>query len=657
MKVARVCIDSPLPHLDREFEYAVPDELLERVRVGCRVKVPFGHRRQLDAWVIGGADQASFDGALQPVRKVVGTLPVLDPDVWTLVRAVADRQAGIAADVLRLAIPPRHARAERAWCTAHPDVVAELLAAGESAGETPTDTTDTASTDGAPTDTAPVAGTSTDQMPAPEGATQTSASGPRPGRGTMTSHSAAPRPGWPIPRQHRQPHVGCDLISNNRVIGAWATDLVALVADALERDETTIVAVPDFRDVAQAAAVLAERFPGETVARLDAGLDDEPRYRSYLDARGGIARIIVGTRTAVYAPARHLGQIIVVEDGDPSYREPHAPYAHTRDVALVRQRQTDCRLVFLSNAPSVAVERLIEIGYVQPGPPVPHPRVIPASAVWGDDPLLQLARIPQIAYAIARDALRTGPVLVQVARAGYQREVVTEEGTRTLAGAGRTADELGRAFREVPVIVATADQVREQVGPAPALVVATAGAEPRCPSGYRAVLLLDALAIVSREGLTAAEDAIRHWFTAAALARPDGTVVLTGVQGRLADALVQWDARPFAREELAQRAALGFPPAVRFFSITTDRGGTQRALADARLPETVEVVSTELLPAEPGEGGPRMEEVTLLRVPYAVGEATARALKAAVVRATTGPARAQRRLRVHADDVRMLTTA
>lgn len=629
-RIAHVCIDSPLPHLDRDFEYAVPDDLVDRIRVGSRVKVPFGHRRQLDGWVTSLTASASYDGQLQPIRKVVGSVPPLDPAIWSLTRAVADRQAGTAADVLRLALPARHARAERTWMTKHPGVAVRLT------GE-PLQSSDVDSDD----ETEP-------------GAAGERVAEDTPGTAPSTADSVA---SWEHPRVHQQPHVGCDLISNNRVVSAWVTDVVGLVREALARGESTIVAVPDQRDVVQAHGALVERFPDETVARLDGAVDDDTRYRSFLDVLGGVARIVVATRAAAYAPAQHLGQLIVVDDGDPSYLEPHAPYAHLRDVALIRQQQSGCRLVFLSSSRSVAVQRLVDIGYVEPGVPVVHPRVIPAAAIWGDDPMLQLARIPQIAYTIARRALASGPVLVQVARAGYQREVTTDEGTRQLAGAGRTADELGRAFSEVPVIVATAEQPREQVSASPALVVATAGSEPRCPSGYGAVLLLDALSIVSREGLTASEDAMRHWFAAAALARSDATVVLTGVQGRLADALVQWDAAQFAHDELAQRVALGFPPAVRFFSISTAQGGTQEALDDAQLPESVEVIQTQLLPSEPGEGEPTLEEVTLLRVPYSVGAATARALKAAVVRATTGPVRRQRRLRVHADDVRMLQTS
>lgn len=620
MKVASVCIDSPLPHLDRLFEYEVPDELAQQAVVGARVKVPFGfRRRQLDGYIVSLAPTASFEGQLQQLSKVVGRIPPLDAAVWRLARAVADRQAGIVSDVLRLAIPTRHARTETAWVKAHPEIALAL-------SQEPADGQEH-STSGSPQ----------------RDVTSGSESAP------TSDADTARRPA----RIHQRPHVGCDFMANGLVVSAWVTDVVERVRAQLARGRTTIVAVPDFRDVAQLAAALTERFPDETVARLDAGIDDDARYRSFLDSLAGCSRIIVGTRTAIYAPAPDLGEIILVDDGDPSFREPHAPYAHVRDVALIRQQQSGADLTFLAHSRSVALERLVEIGYVQAGPVPPHPHVIPAAAVWGDDPLLSAARIPEIAYAVARQALRSGPVLIQVARAGYQREVETEQGTRTLAGAGRTADELGRAFAEIPVIVATGDQVRDQVGDTPALVIATAGAEPRCRNGYQAVLLLDALSVVSREGLFASEDALRHWFNAAALAAPDGQVVLTGVDGRLARALITWSPEVFSSAELAERASLGFPPAVRFFSIVTDPGGTTRVLEGAQLPPEVQVLSTELEPGAPGEPD---DEVTLLRVPYSAGEAAAKALKAAVVRASTGPAKRQHRLRVYADDLRRFIT-
>ncbi|MGF1664170.1 MAG: hypothetical protein ACFCVG_17185, partial [Kineosporiaceae bacterium] len=116
-----MCVDDAPPHLDRPFTYAVPERLRDAVRPGLRVAVPFGGRDSA-GWVLqvgggtadtGGTARAAA-GRLRAVRRVVSPLPVLDPAVARVARAAADRFGGSLADVLRTAVPPRHARAERA---------------------------------------------------------------------------------------------------------------------------------------------------------------------------------------------------------------------------------------------------------------------------------------------------------------------------------------------------------------------------------------------------------------------------------------------------------------------------------------------------------------------------------------------------------------
>ncbi|WP_407343009.1 hypothetical protein [Pengzhenrongella phosphoraccumulans] len=111
LPVARVCIDLPPAHLDRPFEYLVPAALDDVALPGTRVKVRFG-RQDVDGFLLERVETAEHDGELVPLRKVVSGEVVLTPAVRRLARAVADRYAGTLADVLRLAIPPRHARVE-----------------------------------------------------------------------------------------------------------------------------------------------------------------------------------------------------------------------------------------------------------------------------------------------------------------------------------------------------------------------------------------------------------------------------------------------------------------------------------------------------------------------------------------------------------------
>jgi primosomal protein N' (replication factor Y) len=288
----------------------------------------------------------------------------------------------------------------------------------------------------------------------------------------------------------------------------------------------------------------------------------------------------------------------------------------------------------------------------------------------GRDAGARTARLPTLAWRTAREALAAGaPVLVQVPRRGYVPSLACAR-CRTPArcghcsgplaagggdtvpacrwcgrpaanwscgvcgftrlravvvGAGRTAEELGRAFPGVPVRTSGGAAVLTTVPGGPALVVATPGAEPRAEGGYGAALLLDGWALLSRPDLRAAEEALRRWANAAALVRPGaaGGRVVAGADAGLpvVQALVRWDPAGFADRELAERTELGFPPARRFASLTGTPAAVAELLDAARLPASAEPLG----PVPAGDDAERL----LLRVPRSDGTALAAALHAA----------------------------
>ncbi|MGH8969926.1 MAG: hypothetical protein ACRDV1_08265, partial [Actinomycetes bacterium] len=111
LPVARVAVDVSLPHLDRPFDYLVPPDLAEAAQPGVRVRVRFAGRL-VNGFVLERVERSDHPGHLAVLHKVVSPEPVLTRETAALARAVADRYAGAMADVLRLAVPPRHARAE-----------------------------------------------------------------------------------------------------------------------------------------------------------------------------------------------------------------------------------------------------------------------------------------------------------------------------------------------------------------------------------------------------------------------------------------------------------------------------------------------------------------------------------------------------------------
>ncbi|MEU8158219.1 primosomal protein N' [Micromonospora sp. NPDC048986] len=613
-------MDVGLAHLDRPFDYLVPAELDEVAVPGTRVKVRFAGQF-VDGWLLSRADDSGHTGRLAYLEKVVSPEPVLAPEVARLARAVADRYAGSLADVLRLAVPPRHARVEK-----------------EPHDEPPTPTAPTGAFD-------------------PRG-WRDYPTGPALLR--ALADGRAPRAVWSaLPGED------------------WAARYADAVAATVAGGRGAVVVVPDARDLDRLDAALTGVLgPGRHVT-LSAALGPARRYRAFLAARRGRVPVVIGTRAAMFAPVARLGLVAVWDDGDDLHSEPRAPYPHARDVLLTRAHLAEAGALVGGYARTAEAQLLVETGWA---PEVVADRAtvrarIPAIAPTGDDPQLArdpgaaTARLPSLAWTAARDALRQDlPVLVQVPRRGYLPSISCAEcrtparcahcagplalpsaggtpacrwcarvaaayacpecGGRRLraavTGARRTAEELGRAFPDVPVRTSGREEVLTDVPGGAALVVATPGAEPVAEGGYGAVLLLDSWALLTRADLRAGEEALRRWLAAAALARPApaGRVVVVA-DGALApvQALLRWDAAWFAGRELAERRELGFPPAVRMASVTGAAEAVADLLAAARLPDDAEVLGP--VPAE--EGRERM----LVRVPRARAAALAEALHSA----------------------------
>jgi len=623
--IARVLVDSPLPQLDRLFDYRIPEELAASAVPGVRVRVPLRSAGRIaDGYIVELAEPGGYSGVLSDVESVVSTIPVLTPEIAVLARKAADRAAGGATDIVRLAVPGRQVRVEKAY-----------LAAQEAAAAEPGATV------------APVVAAKLDWYPL--GQIESAIID-----GTRLAVDAVP-----LVRE----------VAPDVWVGSWAVTMAASAAIALEAGGSAILAVPDYRDQEQLMAALAAVLPPERIVHLDARQSNPDRYRAFLACLGDTPLAIVGNRSVIYAPARTLGLIAVWDDGDPLHSEPLSPYVHTRDAALLRQEQQSCALMFVGHSRSTEVERLVELGWltsVSPNPAV-HPKVIPTVQQTDTDRLAAQARIPSSAWREAKAALEHGPVLVQVARPGYaprmacadcgqsarcmkcegplgQRSARSTpacgwcgalavdwkcencEGTRMRfvgATAGRTAEDLGRAFPGVKILIADGERTILTVGAEPALVIATRGAEPVAAGGYRAILLLDGERMVARESLRVGEDCLRWWSNAVALAAPGAATMLVGVGGALASALATWRQPAYARGELADRRRLRFPPAVRVATVTGALDAVTTALA------TLPVAPEDLLgPVDTEPGIVR----TIVRFDYNHGHDVAASLRAEVIR-------------------------
>ncbi|WP_418276813.1 primosomal protein N' [Isoptericola jiangsuensis] len=663
--VARVVLDLQPAHLDREYDYLVPAAMADDAVPGARVRARFGPQ-EVAGYVVARTATSDHDGRLQPLRRVVSADPVLAPETLALARAVAERYAGTLTDVLRLAVPPRHARVE-----------GEVLAA---------------LADGAPEVCVPT-GPGFEDVWAPYTGGEAFC------RRVLAGQ--APRAVWtPLPGLQRAPDADVERVPH------WSAAVAQAVRSALAGGRRALVVVPDARDVALVAdAIQASGVTG--VVRLKADDGPAPRYRAFLQARHGIAQVVVGTRAAMFAPLPDLGLVVLWGDGEQTLAEPHAPYPHARDVLALRSELQGAAFLLGSPGRTVQAQALVARGWAH-DVAAPRgvlraraPRVRALTSVeLARDGAGAAARLPTAAWRLAKAALEHGPVLVQVPRAGYL-PVVACARCRTAArcsdchgplglrgatstpqctwcgrldatwrceecgdsrvravrvGSERTAEELGRAFPGVPVRVSTssaAGGVLDRVGSRPALVVATPGAEPVPDGGYVAALLLDAAVATAGTGLATATDAAHRWLAAAALVRPapEGQVLLVGDAAPApTSALVRFDASGLADRELAERRELDLPPAVRVAAVTGHATAVRAVVDRVALADPAAVLGPVDLPADGTRLDPEVRVV--LRVPVADGLDLARRLRASL--AVRSARREGGRVRVQLDPQELL---
>lgn len=615
--MARVLVDVPLAHLDRTFDYAVPASMADDARPGVRVKVRFAGR-DVDGFVLERTEVSEHGGTLTPLRRVVSPEPVLTPAVAALCEDLARRYAGTRSDVLRLAIPPRHATVETQEPEPPSGPVAVDLAAAEQAwaGHASAAAYLRHLTDGGAPRAVWAAGPGTD---------------------------------WPVLVAHA--------VAATRASGRGA-----------------LVVVPDHADVARVGAALGTVLGEVQHVVLTADAGPARRYREFLAVVRGRRRVVVGTRAAAFAPVHDLGLLVIWDDGDDLHAEPRAPYPHAREVLLTRAEREGTAVLVGGFARSVEGQQLLRTGWAQPlvlerGELRTRARIEISGAddhSLDRDPLARSARLPSQVHRLVRDALATGPVLVQNPRAGYATSLACarcrtparctacqgplaiatatappgcgwcgtvadawacpECGDRGLrapvVGEARTAEELGRAFPGAVVRMSAGDRVLTEVDDAPAIVVATPGAEPVAASGYAAVVLLDTWLTLGLEHLRAEEEALRRWSNAVGLLRRGGRAIAVGDPGHPAlQALVRWDHAGFAEREAEARREAHLPPASRLATLSGDLGAVDDVLTLLDLPEGAEVLGPVPVPG-PAPGHVR----AVVRVPRSQGTALSDAL-------------------------------
>ncbi len=351
-RVLRVALPVPLRRL---FDYTLP-ESFPTPMPGVRVRVPFGHGTRIGVVVACMACSDLPATQLKPVSALLDDAPLLDAELLASMLWAAEYWLGSPGEALLNALPValRNGRAlpplrAQAWMLSHAGRVAlqtnrtrgaslallQRLAAAELTAEC------------------------VRTLPAAERAALARLR--RAGHIIAAADSAAtpgtapalnPAQAEALAQLRAQPP-GFSVTLLDGVTGSGKTEVyLARIAEVLAQDRQTLVLVPEIGLIAQTAQRLQQRL-GVSIDLLHSGLSDGLRAEAWLRARSGAARVLLGTRSAVFAPLPRAGLIVIDEEHDASYKQQDGLRYHARDLALKRAQALGIPVLLGSATPAL----------------------------------------------------------------------------------------------------------------------------------------------------------------------------------------------------------------------------------------------------------------------------------------------------------------
>ncbi|MCI7552266.1 MAG: hypothetical protein PUK40_07360 [Actinomycetaceae bacterium] len=557
-------VDSALP-VDQVFDYEIPRHMAE-VRVGCRVVVQFGSRK-VDALIIARDSQTAMGRSLRPLLRVVSYMPVLTPRILQLCETIAAQYCGPIADCLRLAVPQRHARTEKEF-VAHEAQMASF------------------------------------DLPSSDD-------------GIYADYECGAQFLDSI-LQRDSSYATMHLLASH----SYADAVIPAITATLSTQRTVLVLAPTPYIADRMRTELQRRFKAHTIAYLTA--QDEPalRYENFLMALSGTADILVGTRSAAWAPMDNLGLAIILDDLHSAYRERRSPYPHARSVLRALCELSGASMLSVSYWPSPESLAEAQAG----GALYLHghtntiraniPQVLAAQDFAREEDMH--GRMPDSVFSVVREALQAGPVLISVPQAGYLSVLVcarcsqlarcgecggtleipdpssrircvrcgskydqfscprcANHTTRALrVGSSRTAEEIGRAFPGITINVFNPSDPSFSVDATPKIVVATTGSEDRIEGTFAASILLDAHYLLRSIRSEAESYFLRSLAKTASVTarRANGGVFLIvgNVDATIMHSFAHWDARQWWGSGAQERALLSLPPYAVWVAVSGD---------------------------------------------------------------------------------------
>ncbi|MEW6360035.1 MAG: primosomal protein N' [Planctomycetota bacterium] len=364
-KFAQVAI--PLP-LRKTFDYAVPEALRGRIEVGSRVRVPFA-RRQVEGYCVGFVPESEYD-KVRDILDVIDDEPMLDAELLELTKWMSDYYFCSWGEALNAVLPTavregtqtKKVRLARLKIPAAdvPAAIAQIEAKSPKQAKA---LAIIAENDGTMTaaQVAKAAGCGSSVVHALE----------KTGHIVFLEEKAILDPLMDLPVEkvdHFEPndeqaaalkriweHLAAGafgVVLLHGVTGSGKTEIyLQAIADVVAAGKQAIVLVPEISLTPQTIRRFRARF--DRIAVMHSRMSQGETHEQWRRIRSGEAQIVLGVRSAIFAPAKNLGLIVVDEEHENTFKQDSVPRYHTRDIAVVRAHRSGALVILGSATPSL----------------------------------------------------------------------------------------------------------------------------------------------------------------------------------------------------------------------------------------------------------------------------------------------------------------
>jgi primosomal protein N' (replication factor Y) len=554
--IASVLVDTPVSSLEGIYDYLVPEIFDESAVTGTKVLVEFGSGKA-EGLIVGRKEKSDQTQKLKPILDLTSPSGMVSETVISHIETVRNRFGGSFWAVLNSAVPSRVAKEEK------------LIESDSSIIE----------------------------------ASSFDSSGLREliGRADFGQLLSKQRLKWGI----------------NFPIATDPNWFLLEIVKLRAQVSQILLIVPDEKDISTLSAVLASHF-GDQFIELGSHLSKSLRYRNFLKTRYRSPKVIISTRSGVFAPLEKNATVIVLSDLDSSHYELHSPGWNTRDVTLLRDHFTS--LIFISPSHSLEIARLIEISWLEKKL---YKQKNTQRFLTNENGNLYVSSI--------KKGISNGNVLVSVSEKGYANLFLCSkcrntancecggklqiDGSKKIPkcylcyteyknwkcsfcadnrpfviakGIERTAEEIGRAIPKIAILVSSGNKQISSVPNGRHIVVSTAGSEPN--GVYSSIVMLDGEKIFNRPSLRAEEIAKFHWFSLLSKASNSAEIFLSLPNHHPSvQCLLRGDSLANAASELSSRDKAKLPPFYRVAVVIGDKPEISKFAENLRTEKTYEI--------------------------------------------------------------------